>query len=194
VPDARVEVVVSASPAAVTDGNGYFDLAATLLVSGHVFGTGVTITKAGYEDTHTWAAGLNDVTQDFRLYPIMNMAAGEAAHLAITPDNSLCGIEEEFRCRTVHVVMPSSGTLVLDTIAEDPSNAFWIVIGDRFNVHYRYLQRIGDLGRRHCCGTTESIYHRQGPSFLGPSVPRAVDICAFSPYALSSPARSSSRH
>jgi hypothetical protein len=137
VPGARVEMY-SASPAAVTDDNGYYDLAAMLLVSGNVFGTDMTIAKGGYEDTHSWVAGLNDVTQNFRLYRIVNIAAGQAVHLAITPDNSLCGFEEEFRCRTVHVVMPSSGTLVLDTIADDPSNAFWIVIGERFNIQYPF--------------------------------------------------------
>lgn len=40
--------------AVVTDGNGYYDLAAALLVSGHEFGNDVTIAKAGYEDTHAW--------------------------------------------------------------------------------------------------------------------------------------------
>jgi hypothetical protein len=137
-PGARVEVFSASSSPAVTDGNGYYDLAAMLMVSGHVFGTDVTITKAGYEDTHAWVPGLDDLTQDFRLYRIMNITAGQSVHLAITPDNSLCGFEEEFRCRTLHVVAPSSGTLVLDTIADDPSTAFWIVIGDRFNVQYPF--------------------------------------------------------
>jgi hypothetical protein len=30
----------------------------------------------------------------------------------------------------VHVTVPSSGTLVLDTIPDDPSNTFWVSIGD----------------------------------------------------------------
>ena len=61
----------------------------------------------------------------------MTLAAGESAHLAITPDNSWCtGDNLGFVCRTVHVTVPSSGTLVLDTIADDPSNTFWLSIGD----------------------------------------------------------------
>ena len=61
----------------------------------------------------------------------MTLAAGESVHLAITPDNSVCESDEvSFVCRIVHVTVPTSGTLVLDAIADDPSNTFWLSIGD----------------------------------------------------------------
>ena len=70
-----------------------------------------------------WAAGTGDTTQDFRLYRIISITAGETVHSALTSDNSLCGFEEEFRCRAVHVLVPSSGTLSIPSRAvADSSN------------------------------------------------------------------------
>ena len=77
--------------------------------------------------------GQTDVTKNFRMYRSMTLAAGESAHLAITPDNSLCSDQEGYHeslCRRVHLNVPSSATLVLDTIADDPSNTFWLSNGD----------------------------------------------------------------
>jgi len=141
VPGARIQVFSSSSSPVVTDGNGYYDLAAALLVSGNVFGNDVTITKAGYEDTHAWVPGLDDMMQDFGLYHVLTLAAGDSVHLAINPDNSLCGLDEEFRCRTIRVVMPSSGMLALETIADDPANAFWLAIGESFQFQYPFALR-----------------------------------------------------
>jgi hypothetical protein len=97
-------------------------------------GTHARVTQALYEDTAVvvpWLPSQTDVPQNFRLYRSVTLAAGESAHLAIAPDNSLCtGDSLGFLCRKVHVTVPSSGTLVLDTIADDPSNTFWLAIGD----------------------------------------------------------------
>ena len=116
---------------ATTDGNGSYQL--TLDQPASWAGTHARVTKALYEDTAVvvpWLPSQTDVTQNFRLYRSVTLAAGESAHLAITPDNSVCGEEGEFLCRKIHVTVPSSGTLVLDTIADDPSNTFWLAIGD----------------------------------------------------------------
>jgi hypothetical protein len=78
-----------------------------------------------------WRPSQTDVTQNFRLYRSVTLAAGESVHLAITPDNSWCTSDEvSFVCRIVHVTVQTSGTLVLDDIADDPSNTFWLSIGD----------------------------------------------------------------
>ena len=100
VPGARLAMFPSSSSPVVTDGNGYYDMAAALLVSAQAFGNEVTITKAGYEDTHAWVPGLDDRMQDFRVYHVLTVAAGDSVHPAIDPDNSLCGFDDEFRCRT----------------------------------------------------------------------------------------------
>jgi len=136
VPAATVSFQPSGTPRneehATTDGHGFYQL--TLDQPASWAGTHARVTQALYEDTAVevpWLPSQTDVTKNFRLYRSVTLAAGESAHLAITPDNSWCtGENLGFLCRTVHVTVPSSGTLVLDTIADDPSNTFWLSIGD----------------------------------------------------------------
>jgi hypothetical protein len=116
-----------------TDGNGFYQPAVDQPASW--VGMYVRVTHPLYEDTQgidlSWAPGQTDVTKNFRLYRSVTLAAGESVHLAITPDNSFCTSDEvSFVCRIVHVTVPTSGTLVLDTIADDSSNIFWLSIGD----------------------------------------------------------------
>jgi hypothetical protein len=117
---------------ATTDGNGFYQLA----LNDPAQSAGTTsakVTHPLYDDTVNiyvpWAPSQTDVMKDFRLYRSV-MAAGDSSHLAITRDNSEGGDEGEFLYRKVHVTVPSSGTLALDTIADDPSNAFSLTIGD----------------------------------------------------------------
>jgi hypothetical protein len=136
VPAATVSFQPSGTPRneehATTDGNGSYQL--TLDQPASWAGTHARVTQALYEDTAVvvpWLPSQTDVTQNFRLYRSVTLAAGESVHLAITPDNSWCTSDEvSFVCRIVHVTVPTSGTLVLDTIANDPSNTFWLSIGD----------------------------------------------------------------
>jgi len=117
---------------ATTDGNGSYQLALDLPASWAGVNS-ARVTHPLYDDTVninvSWAPGQIDVTKNFQLYRSV-IAAGESAHLAITRDNSEGGDNGEFLYRMVHVTVPSSGTLVLDTIPDDPSNTFWVSIGD----------------------------------------------------------------
>jgi hypothetical protein len=84
-----------------------------------------------YDDTANitvpWALNQTDLTKNFRLYRYV-MTAGQSAHLALTSDNTrLVGENFEFLVRLVHITVPSRGTLVLDTIPDDPSNTFWVL-------------------------------------------------------------------
>ena len=117
---------------ATTDGNGSYQMALDQPASWA--GTHATVTHPLYDDTVNklvpWLPSETDVTQNFRLYRSVTLAARESAHLAITPDNAVCGEEGEFLCRKIHVTVPSSGTLVIDSIADDPPNTFWLSIGN----------------------------------------------------------------
>jgi hypothetical protein len=134
VPGATVSLQPSLTPrnveSATTDSNGVYQM---VLDQPPSYGTWGTVTHPLYEDTLKvvpWVPSQTDVTQNFPLYRTMTLAAGDSSHLAITPDNSLCVADEaEFLCRKVHVTVPSSGTLVLDTIADDPANTFWLSVG-----------------------------------------------------------------
>jgi hypothetical protein len=125
---------VSMNTTATTDGNGFYRL--TLYEPAPWAGGYAKVTHPLYENTVTLVGidpAQTDVTKNFRLFRSVTLVAGESAHLAITPDSSLCdGADEytEFLCRKVHVTVPSSGTLVLEAIGDDPSNPFWLWIGD----------------------------------------------------------------
>ena len=124
VPAATVNI--SSPVTATTDGEGVYQLDVYQLALWA--GNWGWVTHPLYEDTRKivpWAPGQADVTQNCRLYRSMTLVAGEAARLAISPNNSVCTNDDaEFLYRMVHVTMPSSGTLLLDTIADDPSNTF----------------------------------------------------------------------
>jgi carboxypeptidase family protein len=129
-----------------TDGNGFYQLA--LHQPSPWSGTHARVSQILYDDTEVDVAfgpGQTDVTKNFRLYRSMTLPAGESAHLAITPDNSLCWNPDddlgEYLCRKVHVTVPSSGTLVLDTIADDPSNTFWLSI-DLVQSPFQYVTHL----------------------------------------------------
>jgi hypothetical protein len=132
VPAATVKI--GSSLTATTDGNGVYQL--DLSEPAQWLGEWGWVTHTLYEDTEKgvrYAPGQTDVTQNFRLYRSMTLAAGDSAHLAITPDNSVCTNDDDvYICRKVHVSVPSGGTLVLDTIADDPSNTFWLLSLDDY--------------------------------------------------------------
>jgi hypothetical protein len=148
---------------ATTDGNGSYQMGLDQPASWA--GTHATVSHPLYDDTVNklvpWATDRTDVTQNFRLYRSA-LAAGESAHLAITPDNSLCtGDNLGFLCRKVHVTVPSSGTLMLDTIADDPSNTFWVAIGDVDS-----FQKVTHLSRSMDTATTVVVMVLQPPNIV----------------------------
>jgi hypothetical protein len=124
----------------LTDGSGVFQASATVYPPPfHDYGDEVSISKNGYEGTVGWAPGTTDVTQDFLLYRPLTVTAGEAVHLILGPDNSLCGLESEFRCRPIHIRAPTSGVVVLDTVPDDPGGVYWIIVGGPYDVTYPFV-------------------------------------------------------
>jgi hypothetical protein len=126
---ATVAALYSSFPSASTDGNGYFDLVASV-ASGAYPVNYLTITKPGYDRTDTWVSGNRDERRDFHLYRPLNISAGVSTQVGLSDDNSLCGLDDEFRCRTVYIGIPSNGTLVMDTAANDSTGLYWLMIGD----------------------------------------------------------------
>src|SRR5262249_9322808 len=91
----------------VTDGSGFYRVQATTYQAGN----GVVLKKRGYETTTDWVLGTQDVQQDLLLFRLITVGAGEAVHLSLAPNlgSSLCGFDDEYRCRVVHVRAPASG-------------------------------------------------------------------------------------
>jgi hypothetical protein len=124
----------------LTDGSGVFQASATVYPPPfHDYGDEVLISKNGYEGTDGWVPGTTDVTQDFLLYRPLTVTAGEAVHLTLGPENSLCGWEIEFRCRPIYIRAPTSATVVLDTVPDDPASAFWIFAGGPYDMQYPFV-------------------------------------------------------
>jgi hypothetical protein len=112
---------------ATTDGNGYYDIAVSESVWD--YGIPIWISKPGYDDTHGWADANDGKRHDFRLFRPITIAAGAATHVTISADNSLCGFDDDYRCRLVRVAAPSSGTLVVQSTADNPAKPIWLVTG-----------------------------------------------------------------
>jgi hypothetical protein len=125
--------------ATVTDANGSYQL--SYAKEAWPFGSPlITVSKAGYEDSTN--PGIRspyggEATLTCRLYQIITIAAGEKAHLLIGQENSWVSYDGEWHwadgatdlypSRAVHVMMPSSGTLVLDLDADDSVGSFGLL-------------------------------------------------------------------
>jgi hypothetical protein len=144
---------VSLSPAggsastAVTDTNGRYALAlpATADFGGHA-------DKAGYDSTWRdayFAAGPGIL--NFRLFRTLRIADADSAHVMVTTDGSVCGIDDEWLCRTVRVSASRAGTLDVQGIADDPS--------------IRPLIGIGEVGYA-CCPAPSSVVVSAGAEVL----------------------------
>lgn len=113
-------------PPSVTDGSGGYQTVAT--ESYQFDGTDVVINApaAGFEETDGFVAGTSDTIHDFRLFRPLTLAPGTDLHLRLDSDNSVCGVEEEFRCRSVHVTGPAGATVTVTTISDDPTQVVWL--------------------------------------------------------------------
>lgn len=58
---------------------------------------------------------------NFRVFRTLRVTAGDSAHVAITSDGSICGFDDEWLCRTVHVSSTNAGILRLSVVGDDPS-------------------------------------------------------------------------
>lgn len=115
-----------------SDDNGFYQV--TARVNGD--GNGLTITKTGYDKTYGWAEGTSDVRQNFYLYTPIPLTAGQEVHLTLTSDNSMCGLEDEFRCRAISILMQTDGKLAVDAVPDDPRETFSLSLGGPGDVNY----------------------------------------------------------
>lgn len=122
----------TAMPPVLTDSQGEYQTVVTALKPPFVYaGTSVTITgwSAGFGQTNGFAAGTTDTVQDFRLFRPLTLTPGTDLHLRLDSDNSLCGLEDEFRCRTVYVSGPAGAVVTVETIPDDPAQPAWLSNG-----------------------------------------------------------------
>jgi Carboxypeptidase regulatory-like domain len=121
----------------ITDATGSYQISATVLGPPfHFYGTEVTITTADH-DTHLFVSGSTDTMQDFVVFPVVDIAAGDQTRLALRPENSLCGFELEFLCRTIRVTTASRGMVTIDTVSDSGMLVF-LQLGGPFDTQYPF--------------------------------------------------------
>ena len=100
-------------------------------------GVDAVAVKGGYEQTGRYirAANAGPASQSFRLYRIRRITAGESARVIVAPDDSFCGDDDHagypypWVCRTVRVMVSSSGLMSAEVVSENPGVSPALEIG-----------------------------------------------------------------
>lgn len=104
----------------LTDAGGAYavDFNAVRAADGAV--AGLLTHKAGYEpdDRGFIEPSGSTAVQNLRIYRIRRIVAGQSTHLVVAPDDPHCGINDQWVCRTLRVTSSSSGTIVIETVAD----------------------------------------------------------------------------
>jgi Carboxypeptidase regulatory-like domain len=101
---------------ASTDEQGFYEIDST---NGPME---VSAAKDGFERSLRFLTAVPK--QDIRLHRMVRLAAGASRIVTVAPDDSMCGLEDEYTCRTIRVVAPGAGLLhVSVTTASAP--LFW---------------------------------------------------------------------
>ena len=87
----------------------------------------VWASAAGFEPDYRFISAAQTAVQDFRLYPIERITAGQAVRVTVDPGDTLCvnnaqdspGVGASYVCRTIRVLAPSDGMLTIEVVASD---------------------------------------------------------------------------
>jgi len=166
-------------PVAVTDGDGNYSFPYTL-VSGDGWGEAagyIWTQKPGYEGDVRWVWSL---TQSYRLYRLVRFAAGESISLSIDPanrhpcvdDNFFAPLNQQWACRTVHIVAPV-GRLTVQVVPK--------TLGVRIGLWLWWTGTGDHGGAQVCCEATGSLNLPGGVEanahiLVGADWPGAVDV------------------
>jgi Carboxypeptidase regulatory-like domain len=110
---------------AISDDAGFYDIE---FMNGAP--TEAAATKDGFERTlryvnPTSLAG----PQTLRLYRIERITAGANRTVMVAVDDPICGLEDEWTCRTIRVVAPRAGTMHIELTAKTAPAAFGLAVG-----------------------------------------------------------------
>ena len=89
-------------------------------------------------------ASIQNASQNLRLYRIKRITAGESTVLTIRPGDTSCGDNDQFVCRTVHIVAPTGGTMTIEAVPTPSA----VNAG---------LEIMGRSSAYRCCSLTASI-------------------------------------
>jgi hypothetical protein len=112
------------SSLATTDQNGTYQLAATPKTPLGWFH--VAAWKAGYDETVQYVDPREPIA--LRLFQPLTMPASGQLHATLGTDNSLCGAEDEFLCRTILITAPASTAIAVVVTPDEPGRTVWITL------------------------------------------------------------------
>jgi len=162
-PGARVAFSQPPGRSATADSSGHYRLIG--LPAPPSGGALVWATADGYEEDIRYYSA---ASQDFRLYPIERIMAGDSTVVTVRPDDSLCGADAhapgsggESVCRTVRIV-PTDGVMTVEALpiggGARPRLVVLVVAGDRLLV-----ERLGNpVSIEMTVGTEVIVYVEMG--------------------------------
>jgi hypothetical protein len=87
--------------------------------------------------------------QNVHLYRTSQIRPGERVPIIVRPDDSVCGLDDEWVCRTVRIAAPQTGTLTLTLVTHDPQDQTGLEVLERASS--------GGIVRRQCCSPEASL-------------------------------------
>jgi hypothetical protein len=117
--------ILNTSVARMTDGSGFYslDFDAHRGAGGDV--GWVKAESAGHDLSYNAlipASGSQNVSQNIHIYRIKRITAGESTVLTVVLGDTMCGDNDQFVCRTVHIVAPADGLMTIEVVP-NPSAA-----------------------------------------------------------------------
>ena len=90
-----------------------------------VGGVGSALAELPGRERHWRYLGPNfsqEIVHNFHLYRIRRIRPGELVTVVVRPDDTACGLDDEWVCRTVRVTAPQDGTLKVTLVSHNASN------------------------------------------------------------------------
>jgi hypothetical protein len=90
-----------------------------------------------------------EITQNFHLYQVKRIAPGERVSVIVRSDDTACGFDCEWVCRTVRITASQAGTLKVTLVSHSPQDQTGLEAYERVPA--------GVPVRRRCCSAEVSL-------------------------------------
>jgi hypothetical protein len=138
--------ILNTSVSSTTDGSGFYSLD-LVTDAGHGIGW-VKVNSVGHDPSYDLipASSSQNISQNMHVYRIRRITAGESTVLTVATGDTACGDNDQFICRTAHIVAPFDGRMTIEAVptASAVSAGLEIIIVGRGSVS-------------HCCPLTTSV-------------------------------------
>jgi hypothetical protein len=148
VPGATV-TILNPTASGMTDGSGFYSLdikSTGTIGAGGIVGW-VKAESAGHDSSYNClipASGSQNIVQNLHVYRIKRITVGESTFLTVVRGDTACGDNDEFICRTVHIVAATDGLMTIEA-APTPSGA------------NAGLEIVGQGSTYRCCSLTANV-------------------------------------